>query len=368
MSPTRRDFLQTSVGALGAVTVGGALHKAAATTPPVAPAVRPMRLLVLGGTGFIGPYVVRYALYRGHTVSIFNRGRSKPHLFPEVEKLVGDRDGALDSLRGKEWDAVIDNTGYVPRHVRDSCELLKGHVGRYLFTSTGSVYQGDRDAIDEDSPLLPVEEPEREDWEQYYGPLKVLCEQISQEVYGPQCTIVRPHVVAGPEDFTNRFSYWPVRIDHGGEVIGPGDPNDPVQYIDVRDLSEFMVHLVERDTAGVYNGAGPHLGDTPMAQLLYGCRAVTTSDVSFTWIDKDFLKEREARFPLWYALSDAIRGYSHISVRRGVAAGLTHRPIAVTARDTLEWLKAQPQERQAEVQLNLERDKKILEEWHAAKG
>ena len=143
-----------------------------------------MRILVLGGTGFIGPYVVRHALYRGHTVSIFNRGRSKTHLFPEVEKLVGDRDGGLDSLKGKEWDAVIDNSGYVPRHVRDSAELLKDSVGRYLFTSTRGVYDWDQERIDEDSPLLPVEDPQSEDVRRYYGPLKILCEQTTREVYG----------------------------------------------------------------------------------------------------------------------------------------------------------------------------------------
>ena len=182
MSPTRRDFLQGTAAAVGAVAISGRLLKATPAPASISSSPRPMRILVLGGTGFIGPYVVRHALYRGHTVSIFNRGRSNTHLFPEVEKLVGDRDGDLESLKGKEWDAVIDNTGYVPRVVRDSAELLKDSVGRYLFTSTGSVYDMDRERIDEDSPLLSAEDPMSEDVGKYYGPLKVLCEQRSDSL------------------------------------------------------------------------------------------------------------------------------------------------------------------------------------------
>lgn len=332
----------------------------------LSPVPRPMRILVLGGTGFIGPYVVRHALYRGHTVSIFTRGRSNPHLFPEVEKLVGDRDGDIEALRGKEWDAVIDNTGYVPRHVRDSCELLKGSVGRYLFTSTASVYDMDRDTIDEDSPLLELEDPTSEDTGRDYGPLKTVCERTVQEIYGHQATVVRPHVVAGPEDPTHRFSFWPVRIDQGGEVIGPGNPNQPVNYIDVRDLAEFFVHLVERDTQGVYNGVGPSAGEVTRAQLLYGCKAVTSAEASFTWIDEEFLAANGVRrYPLLFSPVGTFRGASRVSARRSVAAGLTHRPIAVTALDTLEWFKQAPEEITGTMQLNLERDREVLAAWHS---
>ncbi len=374
MSPTRRDFLQGTV-ALGAVAVSGSLRNAAAAPVSTSTAPRPMRLLVLGGTGFIGPYVVRHALYRGHTVSIFTRGRSKPHLFPEIEKLVGDRDGDIESLKGKEWDAVIDNTGYVPRHVRDSAELLKDSVGRYLFTSTGGVYDLSQEKIDEDSTLLTAEDPTSEDVDEYYGPLKVLCEQTVREVYGSRATVVRLHRVAGPEDYSDLFTYWPVRIDHGGEVVGPGDPNHPVQYIDVRDVAEFFIRLVERDTPGTYNCAGPSGGEVSMAQLLYGCRAVTATPVSFTWVEEDFLRKHgisgadrantTSGYPLWFSQNGRNRGASRISPRRAVAAGLKHRPIAVTALDTLEWFKAQSEERRSQLQLHLERDKKVLEAWHA---
>ena len=366
MAPTRRDFLHGTAAAIGAAAITASLRKAEATTASIARAPRPMRLLVLGGTGFIGPHVVRHALYRGHTVSIFTRGRSKPHLFPEVEKLVGDRDGDLESLRGKEWDAVIDNTGYVPRLVRDSAELLKGSVGRYLFTSTASVYDMDRDELDEDSPLLELEDPTSEDRGQYYGPLKVVCERTVQEIYGPAATIVRPHVVAGPEDPTHRFTFWPVRIDHGGEVIGIGDPSHSLHYIDVRDLAEFFVHLVERDTPGTYNGVGPSVGSVSMAELLYGCRAVTNANVSFTWIPEDFLAEHGIRrYPLYFSPVGTFRGASRVSARRSFAAGLKHRPIAVTAVDTLEWFKQQPAEFRDGLRLNLERDKSALDAWHA---
>lgn len=388
MSPTRRDFLQGTAAALGAVAVSGSLRNAAAAPISTSATPRPMRLLVLGGTGFIGPYVVRHALYRGHTVSIFTRGRSKPHLFPEVEKLVGDRDGDIESLKGKEWDAVIDNTGYVPRHVRDSAELLKDSVGRYLFTSTGAVYDLSQEKIDEDSTLLTAEDPTslagrptagelREDVGRNYGPLKVLCEQTVREVYGSRATVVRLHRVAGPEDYSDLFTYWPVRIDHGGEVIGPGDPNHPVQYIDVRDVAEFFIRLVERDTPGTYNCAGPSVGEVSMAQLLYGCASVTATPVSFTWIEEDFLRKHEiyggdsahgGGYPLWFSPTGDERGARRISARRGVAAGLKHRPIAVTALDTLEWFNAQPEERRSQLELHLERDKKVLEAWHAERG
>ena len=323
-----------------------------------------MRILFLGGTGFIGPHMVRYAMYRGHEVTLFNRGRTNAHLFPGVEKLVGDRDGGLDALRGKRWDAVVDNSGYVPRHVRDSAELLRDSVERYLFTSTGSVYDFDQDELTEDSRLLPIDDPESEDVNRYYGPLKILCENAVTDAYGPRATVVRLHVVAGPGDPTDRFTYWPVRIDRGGDLIAPGSRSTPVQFIDVRDLAEFMVQLLEREIGGIYNAAGPALAPTSMAEFLYGVRAVTSTPLSFTWVDEDFLAEREARFPLWYPPTEGrIRGLSRVRSHKGVAVGLAFRPLAVTALDTLEWFKSLPEERRNDFDLFLERDRAILEEW-----
>ena len=380
MTHTRRRFLATSAAAAGAaaLTPGQALSasasragspfgtRAPAPHPAPTPTPRPLRILFLGGTGFIGPHMVRYAMYRGHEVTLFNRGRTAPELFPGVETLIGDRDDQLDSLRGGTWDAVIDNSGYVPRHVRDSAELLRDNVGRYLFTSTGSVYNFDQDELTEDAGLLPLEDPTSEDVDRYYGPLKVLCENAVTDIYRERGTVVRLHVVAGPGDPTDRFTYWPVRIDHGGEIIAPGSRSTPVQFIDVRDLAEFMVLCLERDIGGTYNAAGPALDPTSMAEFLYGIRAITSTNLSFTWIDEQFLVEQEARFQLWYPPTEgAIRGLSRVRSHKGVAAGLKFRPLAETAFDTLEWFKSLPEERRNDFELNLERDRQVLEAWKA---
>ena len=379
MTHTRRRFLATSAAAAGAaaLTPGQALSASpsragspfgtrAPAPPAPSPSPRPLRILFLGGTGFIGPHMVRYAMYRGHDVTLFNRGRTAPELFPGVETLIGDRDGQLDSLRGGIWDAVIDNSGYVPRHVRDSAELLRDNVGRYLFTSTGSVYNFDQDELTEDAELLPLDDPTSEDVDRYYGPLKVLCENAVTDTYRERGTVVRLHVVAGPGDPTDRFTYWPVRIDHGGEIIAPGSRSTPVQFIDVRDLAEFMVLCLERDIGGTYNAAGPALDPTSMAEFLYGIRAITSTNLSFTWIDEQFLVEQEARFQLWYPPTEgAIRGLSRVRSHKGVAAGLKFRPLAETAVDTLEWFKSLPEERRNGFELNLERDARLLEAWKA---
>ncbi len=257
----------------------------------------------------------------------------------------------------------------MPRHVRDSAELLQSAVGRYLFTSTGSVYNFDQDELAEDAELLPVEDPLSEDVNRYYGPLKVLCENAVTDTYKERGTVVRLHVVAGPGDPTDRFTFWPVRIDSGGDIIAPGHPVTPVQYIDVRDLAEFVIHLLEQDTGGTYNVAGPALADTSMAEFLYGVRAITSTPLVFNWVDEEFLVEREARFPLWYPPSDGpLRGISKVRSHRAVAAGLTFRPLAVTAFDTLEWFRSLSEERRSSFELYLERDRGILKEWRAGRG
>ena len=379
MTHTRRRFLATSAAAAGvaalaprnrtlsaAASGAGSPFGTGAPRRTPDPSPRPLNILILGGTGFIGPHQVRYAMYRGHQVSIFNRGRTAPELFPGVETLIGDRDGQLDALRGRSWDAVIDNSGYVPRHVRDSVELLRDSVGRYLFTSTGSVYSFDQDEITEEGELLPIEDPESEDVNRYYGPLKILCENAVTDGFKERGTVLRLHVVAGPGDTTDRFTYWPVRIDHGGEIIAPGSQHTPVQYIDVRDLAEFMILALERDIGGTFNTAGPALDPTSMAEFLYGVRAITSTPLSFTWIDEEFLAEREARFQLWYPPTEGpIRGLSRVRSHKAVAAGLKFRPLAETALDTLDWYRTLPEERRNQVALNLERDQGLLEEWKA---
>ena len=382
MTHTRRRFLATSAAAAGAaaLTPGQALSTDASRpgsplgsgtphpgpSPAPDPSPRPLNILILGGTGFIGPHQVRYAMYRGHQVTIFNRGRTAPDLFPGVESLIGDRDGQIDALRGRTWDAVIDNSGYVPRHVRDTAELLQDSVGRYLFTSTGSVYSFDQDEITEDGELLPIEDPESEDVDRYYGPLKILCENAVTDAFRERGTVFRLHVVAGPGDTTDRFTYWPVRIDRGGEIVAPGSPDTPVQYIDVRDLAEFMILALERDIGGTFNTAGPALDPTSMAEFLYGVRAITSAQLGFTWVDEQFLIDREARFQLWYPPDNGpLHGISRVRSHKAVAAGLKFRPLAVTALDTLDWFNTQSEERRNQLQLNLDRDRQILEEWKA---
>lgn len=359
MSPTRRDFLDTSFGAASALLLAGLPR------PEPRRSAKPLKILILGGTGFIGPHMVRHGIAQGHEISMFNRGKTNPSLFPGVEHLTGDRDRGLDSLKGRKWDAVIDNSGYVPRHVRDSAELLRDNVGRYLFISTGSVYQWAGEEINEDSPLVVLEDPKSEDVEKHYGPLKVDCEKAVNEIYGPRATVVRLHIVAGPGDTTDRFTYWPVRFAQGGELIAPGEQSNPVQFVDVRDVAEFTVHLVEQNTGGTFNAAGPAEKDYSMATFLETVKGATKSSASYTWVDEKFLGERKANFPLWISQRGPARALCRVRSSRGIAAGLRFRPVATTARETLEWFKAEPADRQAKLNLQLDRDAKVLAEWKA---
>ena len=360
MPHSRREFIGTSLATAGVLALGPLGRDIFAVTDS-ANRAKNLRILILGGTGFIGPYVVRHAMERGHTVTLFNRGRTNTHLFPEVEKLVGDRDGQIDSLKNRTCDVVLDNTGYVPRHVRDSAQLLKGNVGRYLFTSTRQVFADFR-APDkkEDAP--------KENVGQSYGALKVLCEGAVNEVYGELATIVRPTAVAGPNDRSDRFTYWPVRINQGGEVLAPGNVTDPIQFIDVRDLAEFMIHLIENDVPGDFNTAGPE-ADLSVAEFLYGCRAITSANVRFTWVPADFLAEHNVQprrgMPLW--ISPKAKGETRSPVNRdkAVANGLKFRPLAVTARDTLDWHLSKPKDqRHLRTGISAAREAEVLAAWH----
>jgi 2'-hydroxyisoflavone reductase len=352
MPLSRREFIVTAATALPAL--GAAPWQ---TTGP-----RHLRILVLGGTGFIGPYVVRRALARGHEVTLFNRGRTNTHLFPDLEKLVGDRDGKLDALRGRSWDAVIDNTGYYPEHVRDSALLLKDAVGHYLFLSSRMVYR-DFNAPDkrEDAPLKESGDD--------YGARKVLCEREMLDVYGARGTVVRSTGVAGPQDRSDRFAYWVVRVDRGGVVLAPGAWTDPVQYIDVRDLAEFLVHMIEQGTPGIFNAAGPE-ADLSIAGLLHGMRAVTSAKARFTWVPAHFLEAQGVRplrdVPMWTPPHEPGSTAGFVNADKAIAAGLSFRPLAVTARDTLDWFLAKPNDQQTLRRgLSPEREAEILAAWHA---
>jgi len=377
MATSRRAFLRTAAATGGALRLGS-LPGAARLEIPGSRRERraPKRLdvLVLGGTGFIGPHQVEYAMKRGHTVTLFNRGKTHPGLFPNAEKLQGDRDGKLDALKGRKWDVVLDNSGFVPRHVRDSAQLLKDNVGRYLFISTlGVLADFSRPNLDETAPLASLPEPGSEDTRKYYGPLKVLCEQEVQRAFGDRATIVRPGLIVGPGDTTDRFTYWPVRIDRGGEILAPGDPTDPVLIIDARDLSEWCVRLLEDDVGGVFNATGPK-GRLSIAEMLYGIRAVTTADATFTWVNADELEKQKVRpwaeMPAWFPPRGNYAGFGLFNRDRAIAKGLTFRPLADTAKATLDWFKTLPAERQAKLGAGIapEREREVLAAWHAQSG
>lgn len=379
---SRRGFLRQAA-ALGA---GAALAPAAARASTLARgdagrgsassgAPAPLRILVLGGTGFIGPYHVQYALDRGHTVSMFNRGRTNPQLFPNVEKLIGDRSNDLKSLEGRDWDVVIDNSAASdPRWVELSASLLAPRVKRYVFTSTRSVYSDtSRVPMTIDAPVFTRENTRVEPGRPLpYGLAKAESEKVAQKYFPGRTLIVRPSLIVGPGDLTDRFTYWPVRIERGGEVLAPGDGSDRVQVIDVRDLCEWMVRLCEQETVGIYNGLGPRNGYS-FTELLYGMKAVTTSDCTFTWVDTDFLYANHVRgyqeLPVWMPARNGREGFGRFDISREIALGLTFRPLAVTTRDTLDYYHAQPAERQAVLRAGLKEDREaeVLRLWHASR-
>jgi len=368
MTVTRRRFIATTAATGGALAMVPEMLRAAVSRA----AGRPLDILVLGGTGFIGPHEVEYATARGHRLTLFNRGRTNPGLFPKAEKLEGDRDGKLDALKGRKWDAVIDNSGYVPRHVRDSAQLLKGNVGRYLFISTLSVFADfSQKGLDENSATAKLTEPGSEDSRKHYGPLKALCEQEVLQAFGERATIVRPGLIVGPGDTTDRFTYWPVRIDRGGEVLAPGDPSEPVLIIDVRDLCEWCVRLVEEDVGGGYNAVGPK-ARLSIAEMLYGIKSVTTSEAQLTFVPADFLQAQGVRpwseMPAWFPPTGPMAGFGYFSREKAIGKGLTFRPLAETAKATLDWFKTLPTERQAKLGAGIapEKEKTVLAAWRAA--
>ena len=299
-----------------------------------------MRFLVLGGTLFLGRHVAEAALERGHEVTLFNRGRTNPELFPHVEHLRGDRDGDLSALAGREWDAVVDPSGYVPRVIRASAELLAGAAAHYTFVSSQSVYRdADADAIAEDYPLEELPE-ESEDVDRYYGALKALCEDVVRDVFRERGLVVRSGLIVGRYDWTNRFGWWVRRVARGGEVLVPDDPDWHIQIVNGRDLAEWVLDMAERRAGGTFNATGEPI---LMATVLEQMHRVTGSDASFVRIDEGFLLEREVEpfeeLPLWLALTKnpEWRGFFSVDVSRALAAGLRHGSLRNTIEDTLAW-------------------------------
>jgi 2'-hydroxyisoflavone reductase len=342
-------------------------------------AEQPLRILILGGTAFLGPAEVDYALARGHTVTLFNRGRTNPGLFPDVEKLTGDRAVPdYSALEGREWDAVIDNSANVASWVQDATAVLRDKARRYLFVSSISAHK-DNSIIGqtEDGPVFTREEYDEviasgAGMGEAFGPNKAQAERDTFAAFGEGGIVVRPGLIVGPGDRSHRFTYWPVRIDRGGEVLAPGDGSDFAQIVDVRDLGAFLVKLVEDEASGTYLATGPEAPLT-MAGMLYGIRAITSADVSFTWVPSPFLLEHEVggwmEMPVWVHPSEETRGFSAYDCSKAIAAGLSFRPLADTARDTLDWWKAlSPDLQTMRTGIDPEKEARVLAAWHSRSG
>jgi len=328
----------------------------ASTLSPVFARTKPLRVLMLGGTGFIGPHFVHALTAGGHQVTLFNRGKRDPEAKQGVEQLLGDRNDNLESLKGRDWDVVIDNSGYTPGQVTLSTNLLKKHARHYVFISSIAVYENFQDPpIDEDHALAPIGNLRRDKLEgDNYGPLKALCEQVVQKAYGKHATIIRPTYIAGPGDFSDRFTYWPFRVAQGGEMIAPGTPDDPIQYIDVRDLADFVRLCAEQRIAGRYNLCTPPRWAT-MGKLLDESRRVTGANTTFKWASAEFLVAEKAaepgmwasqELPIWAPPSGQSLGHGLVACARAQARGLKFRALDTTIRETLEWQKTRPVEKQ----------------------
>lgn len=370
MTDSRRDFVRRAALASAAL----ALRPAEPLAQPAAPAratTRAKKLLILGGTGFIGPNTVKYALARGHEVTILTRGRSATKV-DGVEHLIADREGDLGVLSRRKWDAVLDNNARDYRWVQRSTRALRDSTAHYLFVSSISAYRTANMSYDTagDVRMTPV----TEDYQRFtppatwkdgdeapYGLTKAISEDLVNAAFPGRATIVRPGLIVGPTDPTDRWTYWPVRVDEGGEVMAPGNPNHSSQVIDQRDLTEWIVRLAEGGVMGAFNATGPATRMT-FAEMLAACRASTSASVSFTWVPESFLAEQKLRIwsdiPAW-APGDPLM---YVSVARAVAAGLTYRPLAVTAMDTIAWDKARPAAERARraAGITREREREVL--------
>jgi 2'-hydroxyisoflavone reductase len=352
----RRDFL--------AATAALALScHAKGTRQEEAP--RRLSVLILGGTGFLGPALVEVCRAQGHTVTLFNRGKTRPGLFPELEKLQGDRDPdkgeGIRALAGRKFDVVFDDCGYYPRHVRASAELMAPNIGHYIYVSSISCYaRTDIENADESAELARIPDPTVETMgAQYenYGALKALCEEAAEAALPGRVTVIRPGFIVGPGDPTDRFTYWPVRVARGGDVLVPGTATDPIQVIDVRDLAEFMVRCAERKTLGRFNACGP-AERLEWGRLLADCNAAAPKPAVLHWASMEELQAfGPLNLPIWVPYTGETKGFHTASNRAAIALGLDFRPIGDTVRDTLQWFTTLPAERQAQLRAGLSADK-----------
>lgn len=375
---TRRDFLGYAAGAAAGLAALTPSARAFARLGEAAPAGK-KKVLFLGGTGFLGPVTVEAALARGHEVTLFNRGKTNPHLFPDLEKLVGDRkSGELEAIKGRSWDAIIDTSAYYPRAVREAVAATHGNVGFYALITTISVYAGyAKVGMTESDPLATLPEGVEADTEQVngqtYGPLKAMCEHAADEAMPGRVANIRPGLIVGRGDPTDRFTYWPVRVARGGDVLAPGTAQDRVQYVDVRDLAEFTVAAVEQSATGAFNVTGPE-GGMPIGDLLDACRRVSGSDAEFIWADAEFLEAQQVRpwadMPVWLPPTGDYAGFGSVDVSRALGKGLSFRSVEDTVKDTLAWFATLPEERRAKLKSGLtpEREGEVLQALRARGG
>lgn len=326
-----------------------------------------MKLLILGGSIFLGKHIVENALASGHEVTLFNRGEHSPDLFPQIEKLRGDRNGDITALQGREWDAAIDTSGYIPRTVQASTRLMSDAVRHYTFISSISAYADfSTPGLNEDAPVATLDDETVEEvTNETYGALKALCEQVAEANMVGRVLVVRPGLIVGLDDPTDRFTYWPCRVARGGEMLAPGEPEQPTQFIDVRDLAAWIVRMVEDGKTGVYNATGPDYLLT-MGQFLDECRAVSGSDARFTWTGeafaRDLMEKQLVNFQPWVPSEYA--GMRSANCQKAYAQGLTFRPLAETIRATLDWKLASPTSDEMLSGPNPEQEQEFLREFH----
>lgn len=328
-----------------------------------------MDILIIGGTRFLGRTLVDVARRSGHRITLFNRGRSNPDLFPDVEIILGDRDHDLAGLAGRSWDIAIDTCGYIPRHVYQSATALAGSVGRYIFISSISVYADfSKVGIDENHAVGRLSDESIEEVNgETYGPLKALCEQAAELALPGRTLVIRPGLIVGPYDPTDRFGYWVDRIARGGDVLAPGSPDQRISFIDVRDLAGWIVQMAEQKSVGIYNADGPGQPIT-MGRFLDACNDVAGSRANLVWVNENFLLQEGvvpwSELPLWVPASDPDNaGFSSVDFRKAAAAGLRHRPIVETIADTLAWLKTRPTNYLWRAGLDRLKETSLLERW-----
>lgn len=326
-----------------------------------------MNLLILGGTAFLGRHISGAALAAGHDVTLFHRGQTNPDIFPEATHILGDRTKDLDKLSDGNWDAVIDTSGYHPSAVRASAKAMADKVGTYVFISTISVYAGFATPNqDESAPLARLQRPSRAQvTDETYGALKTHCEDVVLNAFGERALILRPGLIVGPYDPTDRFTYWPARVQRGGEVLAPGVPTGPVQFIDARDIADWLLTLLDAENNGIFNVTGPQ-EEMNFSTFLDACKKAIKSDVNYTWVTPDFLAQHEVipfqEMPLWVPVQ--LSGLITIDCTKAFEAGLTCRPVKTTITDTLAWYKTLPDDYRLRAGLTPAREQELLTAWH----